>query len=188
MLDLIYPSEPARFVGELPDGGHVEILPVTEENGVVSGRADRGVCHSRRLLHPVVHLHIIDRYGRVYLQKRSESKDNFPGLWDTAVGGHIGYGEYAGEALAREAAEELGLFDFNPLYIRDYIYANQSEQELVIIYAAVGSFPLNPDNDEVSEGRWWTMAEIKAASGKGIFTPQFEEEFPLVKDKLLSLL
>ena len=81
-----------------------------EPSGLVYGRATRDWCHSgSKVLHPVVHLHIVDRFGNIYLQKRAMTKDLLPGYWDTAVGGHVTYGEQAVEALYREAAEELGL-------------------------------------------------------------------------------
>ena len=41
------------------------------------------------LLHPVVHLHLFNSRGELYLQKRPEWKDIQPGRWDTAVGGHV---------------------------------------------------------------------------------------------------
>ena len=46
--------------------------------------------------------------GDVYLQKRPEWKDIQPGKWDTAVGGHIDYGETPEEALQREVHEAIG--------------------------------------------------------------------------------
>ena len=58
----------------------------------------------------------------------------------------------------------------------------------VVIYAAVGHPDLAPDNAEVSEGRWWTRDEILAASGKGILTPNFEQEFANIQASLLALL
>ena len=54
----------------VPDSG-VEFFPIVEPNGLVVARAAREYCHSgAKPLHPVVHLHIIDRFSRIYLQKR----------------------------------------------------------------------------------------------------------------------
>mgnify|MGYP002596447948 CR=1 FL=1 len=64
------------------------IFPVVDETGRVVGCATRGECHDgRRLLHPVVHLHLFNSRGELYLQKRPLWKDIQPGRWDTAVGG-----------------------------------------------------------------------------------------------------
>ena len=87
-----------------------ELFPLVDEDGNVIGKALRSECHSgSKLLHPVVHLHVFDNEGRLFLQQRSMSKDIQPGKWDTAVGGHVDFGETVGEALSREAGEELGL-------------------------------------------------------------------------------
>lgn len=188
MAELIYSQGPVRLIGTLLAGRPSEMLPVVEPSGEVVARASRCECHSSNLLHPVVHLHIIDRYSRIYLQHRSPTKDFLPDMWDTAVGGHVSFGEAAEEALFREASEELGLYDFNPVQIRDYIFNGDTERELVFVYAAVGSFELKPDNFEVSEGRWWTVEEIEAGLGKGVLTPQFESEFKMIKSSLLALL
>ena len=153
------------------------------------GQATRKSVHDgSKLMHPVVHLHIINREGCLYLQKRSMKKDLLPGRWDTAVGGHVDYGESLEEALFRESSEELGFREFNPIYLKSYVWESAREKELVNVFAAVGNFVLKPDLDEVSEGRYWTMSEIETNLDKGLFTPNFEQEFKSIKDTLLALL
>ena len=100
-----------------------EFFPLVTEEGDVIGKATRKECHSGSfLLHPVVHLHVFDKAGRLYLQKRSMDKDIQPGKWDTSVGGHIDYGETVEQALRREAREELGLTDFEPFFAFRYTF------------------------------------------------------------------
>ena len=195
MIDLVYPYDLAPVIpaptADSPAGKSVgtEWFPVIESNGMVIGRSTRQYCHSgAKLLHPVVHVHIIDRMSRIYLQKRSMKKDIQPGKWDTAVGGHVSYGEEILEAVYREASEELGLRDFHPIHIETYEFESSIERELVNVFAAVGSYDLQPDLDEVDEGRWWPVEEIDAAIGKGIFTPNFESEFKMIRSQLLALL
>ena len=76
----------------MPSDNNQEMFPVVDEQGNITGAATRGECHSgSRLLHPVVHLHIFNTKGELYLQKRPEWKDIQPGKWDTAVGGFSKY-------------------------------------------------------------------------------------------------
>lgn len=196
MRDLLYPSEPAPLYPrpsiERPGNRRIpqgEMLPLIEPSGLVYGQAKRDWCHEgSRPLHPVVHLHLIDRFGRIYLQKRSEQKDLYPGYWDTAVGGHITYGEHPEEALYREAAEELGLHAFLPELLDSYLYENEREREWVFVYAVTGHPDLAPDNAEVSEGKWWTREELDAVWDRNVLTPQFKSEFLKIRERLLALL
>ena len=195
MIELIYPYDIAPVVPtptaetSIQQSASVEWVPIVEPTGIVTGRSTRKYCHGgSKPLHPVIHIHIIDRYGRIYLQKRSMKKDIQPGKWDTAVGGHVSYGETLIEAAYREASEELGLIAFNPLFVASYVFESEIERELVTVFAAVGSFELKPDLDEVDEGRWWLIEEVNSNIGKGIFTPNFESEFTSIEKKLLALL
>ena len=195
MIELIYPYDIAPIVpAPTADSAAIkaracEWLPIVEPNGLVVGRSVRQYCHGgAKPLHPVIHIPIIDRFSRVYLQKRAMHKDIQPGKWDTAVGGHVSYGESLIEAVYREASEELGFSEFNPIYLETYEFESSVEREMVNVFAAVGSFELQPDLDEVDEGRWWELSDIDANLGKGIFTPNFESEFQMIRRSLLALL
>ena len=155
-----------------------ELFPVVDEEGTVIGRATRGECHSgSRLLHPVVHLHVFNAQGDVYLQKRPEWKDIQPGKWDTAVGGHLDYGETPEEALRREVREELGITDFTPVFLGKYVFDSRAERELVYVNRATYEGAIQPSKEELDGGRFWSMQEIREAMGQGVLTPNFESEF-----------
>lgn len=160
-----------------------ELFPVVDEAGNVIGSATRCQCHSgAKILHPVVHLHVRDRAGRLYLQKRSMSKDIQPGKWDTAVGGHIDYGEDVMTALRREAREELGLTDFEPIKLFSYVFESDVERELVNSFTAVvDETQISIDPVEIDEGRFWELTEIDSKLGKSVFTPNFEHEYSLLR-------
>ena len=78
-----------------------ELFPIVDNDGRTIGSATRGECHSgSMLLHPVVHLHLFNSSGDLYLQRRPDWKDIQPGKWDTAVGGHVDFGEDTDDAIA----------------------------------------------------------------------------------------
>lgn len=154
-----------------------ELFPVVDADGNVIGKATRGECHSgSKLLHPVVHLHVFNSRGDLYLQRRPDWKDVQPGKWDTAVGGHIDYGESVGDALEREAREELGIEGFAPRFIRRYIFESERERELVNAFSTIFDGTISP-SQELDGGRFWSRADILANIGKGVFTPNFEQEY-----------
>lgn len=157
------------------------MFPIVDEQGNITGAATRGECHNgSKLLHPVVHLHVFNSRGELYLQKRPEWKDIQPGKWDTAVGGHIDLGESVETALRREVNEELGITDFAPERLASYVFESERERELVFVHKAVYDGEIRP-SDELDGGRFWTMEEIKESLGKGIFTPNFESELKRVE-------
>lgn len=161
-----------------------EIFPIVDETGAVVGSATRGECHDgSKLLHPVVHLHLFDSAGRLYLQQRPLWKDIQPGKWDTAVGGHIDFGEAVDEALVREVREELGVTDFAPRFLLKYLFESEREKELVYVYSCVYDGEVCP-SDELDGGRFWAVQEIEAAMGQGVLTPNFEQEFLKIKSYL----
>ena len=157
-----------------------ELFPLVDEEGNIIGAATRGECHSgSRLLHPVVHLHVFNSRGELYLQKRPVWKDIQPGKWDTAVGGHVDLGESVEQALRREVREELGITDFTPQRVTHYVFESVRERELVFTYKTVYDGPVYP-SDELDGGRFWPVEEIRANLGKGVFTPNFEGEIEKV--------
>ncbi len=159
-----------------------EWFPVVDENGNEISRATRETCHDgkSKLLHPVVHFHLFNDAGELFLQKRAMTKDLLPGKWDTSVGGHVSPGENVEEALKRETEEELGLKIFKYEFTVKYIWESPREKELV--YSFTGTSAESPvlNEDEIDDGRFWTLKEIMTKIGKDIFTPNFEFEFGML--------
>lgn len=154
-----------------------EIFPIVNEAGMVVGCATRGECHSgSKILHPVVHLHLFNSKGDLFLQKRPIWKDIQPGKWDTAVGGHVEYGEEVEDALMREAKEELGINDFIHEKVGCYVFESTKERELVYSFMTIYDGKILT-TEELDGGRFWSKEEILNNLGKNVFTPNFESEY-----------
>ncbi len=159
-----------------------EWLPMVDEEGRILGKALRSYCHNgSKILHPVVHLHLLGPDRSLFLQKRATTKLIQPGKWDTAVGGHLAYGETIEESLKREAFEEIGLQDFEAVPALKYRWDSAVEAELVYSFIAYRGKPNAISPVEITEGKFWKISEIERNIGKGIFTPNFEHEYSLLK-------
>lgn len=163
-----------------------EQFPLVDENGMVIGKATRSECHGGTLwLHPVVHLHVLNHKGELLLQKRSATKDIQPGKWDTSVGGHVSYGESVEEALKREVFEEIGIKNYQPIYLQRYVWQSAIEKELVNVFYTHYDGPFDVDPIEIETIRFWSMDDIEQQMGNNTFTPNFEHEFRLISSKLI---
>lgn len=160
-------------------------LPILSDDGRIVGKATREQCHNgSKLLHPVVHLHLFDNKGRLYLQKRAHHKQVQPGMWDSSVGGHVGFGEKPEIALLRETYEEIEIVAKGATLIFTYVWESEMEKELVYVYALNSDQIPKPNPDELEGGEFMSLAEIKKNLGKQKFTPNFEKEFELLIKKI----
>lgn len=154
----------------------VEVFDVVNEDDEVVGRARRDEVHGNpSLIHRVAHVLVFNAAGELFLQHRAADKDVQPNKWDTSVGGHVDAGERYEAAARREMSEELGIEGPRLERLYRYRHANDYESEMVTTYRAVWDGPIEIDPGEISEGRFWTLAAIDAAS-PDVFTPNFLDE------------
>jgi len=164
-----------------------ELLDLIDEKDRVVGRAARSEVHGNpALLHRVVHVLVFDSEDRIFLQKRSIDKDVQPGKWDTSVGGHVDAGESREQAVRRELREELGIppdgQDAPSLtFLHSYRHKNDYESELVTTWMCRWDGPFHLQESEISDGRFWSGAEMDSSLELGEddspFTPNFLDEW-----------
>ncbi len=163
-----------------------ELLQLVDRRGNPVGTAVRSECHGNpELIQAVVHLHLFDSEGRMYLQKRAASKDIFPGRWDTSVGGHVTPGETPDQAIRREAREELGI-DLDGSggvggleRLEAYIYSDETETEFVVPFQYVFAGVPQPNPEEVEDGAFFELEDIRRRLREhpDEFTPHFQSSF-----------
>lgn len=155
----------------------VEMIEIVSDRGDVIGIAPRSIVHGNpTLLHRVAHVMVLDKDGRILLQRRAMTKDVAPGRWDTSVGGHVDPGEEDVDAALREMREELGVA-CEPEFLYSYVHSNRYETELVSTYRCTheGPFTFNPE--EIDEVRFWAVEEIRSALGGEALSDNFKHEF-----------
>ena len=159
-----------------------EWLPLVDQEGLIIGKAPRSVCHKdKNLLHPVVHMHVFNQKKELLLQKRADQKETQPGKWDSAVGGHVGWGENLEQALRRETLEEIGLTNYHESFLGTYLYESETQRELSYLFVTQADGPFVFDPLEISEGRFFTQKELEALLATDQITDNLKQEFALIK-------
>jgi len=76
------------------DEKRVENIDVLDENGnVTMKRYPRSEVHRLGLWHRVAHVWIVNQKGELIVQKRTNTKESWPSLWDVSSAGHCDAGE-----------------------------------------------------------------------------------------------
>ncbi len=91
----------------------MEYLDIVDEDGHPTGSViPRSEAHQKGILHRTAHVWIVRKNKNrteILLQKRSEEKESFPGMFDTSSAGHIPAREEPVPSALREMSEELGI-------------------------------------------------------------------------------
>lgn len=138
-----------------------ELLDVVDENNLIIGVKTRGEIHAQNLMHRSVHILVFNSAGEFFIQKRSMSKDNDPGLWDSSAAGHVDSGEDYHSCAIRELGEELGIEVNSPLEELFRLAASPiTGMEHCIVYRCMNDGPFELQAEEIDEGAWISLSEM----------------------------
>ncbi|MFT7495695.1 MAG: isopentenyl-diphosphate delta-isomerase type 1 [Urechidicola sp.] len=143
-----------------------ELLDVVDENDQVVAVKTRGEIHAKGLLHRAVHILVFNQKGDLFIQKRSMSKDECPGFWDTSAAGHVDSGEDYVNCAIRELYEELGITVKLPL---EFLFKLKPEMssgmEHTTVFSYVDEGPFQLQKEEIDEGNWISKKEMDQRVG-----------------------
>ncbi|MDC1287729.1 NUDIX domain-containing protein [Gammaproteobacteria bacterium] len=138
-----------------------ELLDVVNENDEVIGVKSRGEIHAEGLMHRAVHILLFNNAGELFLQKRSQSKDEQPGKWDSSAAGHVDSGETYLDCACREINEELGIVVDRPMQTLFKLPATlRTGNEHCMVYHYCFDGPLVLQADEIDDGEWIDTATM----------------------------
>lgn len=138
-----------------------ELLDVVDESDNVIAVKTRGEIHAEFLMHRAVHILVFNSSGALFLQKRSLSKDEQPGKWDSSAAGHVDSGESYYDCARREIEEELGIKTVQPLEQLFKLQASAltgNEHCMVYRYQHDGQMVLHPG--EIDDGDWISVSAM----------------------------
>lgn len=138
-----------------------EIFDIVNDRDEVIGQLPRRIVHRDGHMHRAIHVLVFGADGRVFLQKRSMSKDTFPGAWDSSASGHVDSGEDYDACAIRELREEIGLIvNAAPRRLFKITACEETGHEFVWVYRLESNGPFTLHPEEIERGEWFAPAEL----------------------------
>lgn len=155
-----------------------EIFDVVDEADQIVGQAPRPVVHAQNLLHRAVSIFLLRTDGRLLLQLRSDSKDQYPGCYTSSASGHVDAGEDYETAAIRELREELSL-DSPIEYLAKFPGCPETAFEFTHLYQLVTDVEPILDPEEIASAEFLPLDEIASMIKQSPeqFTPPFRVLF-----------
>lgn len=155
-----------------------EFVAIYGDDGEPTGEvATRAEVRARNLIHAATAVVVRDPAGGVYVHRRTETKDVYPGCYDFAAGGVLQAGEDPYLSAVREVGEELGVtgVDLRPLHETDY--ADGHTRYHAYCYECTWDGPIRWQAEEVAWGEWVTPTRLL----------EVLDEWPFVPDTVANL-
>lgn len=148
-----------------------ELLDIVDDDDKVLSAAPRRQVLDEYHVHRAIMFFVFDREGNVFVNKRSSTKDLYPGYWSIGFGGHVLSREGYDVAAVREVQEETGLFD-QPTLIGAFKKRTADERENVNVYGVTASRDLDLFAEEIEQGQFVSVAELNEMLGRFDFLPE----------------
>jgi isopentenyldiphosphate isomerase len=146
-----------------------EIVAIVDEKNNLTGSATRREMRVKGLPHRASYVAIFNSRGQIYVQRRTMTKDVYPGLLDPVAGGVVQAGESYEESAVRELAEEMGIHGVPLAPQFDFYFAYGAGKVWGRLFRCQWDGPVVPQPEEVVEVVMLTPEEILAEPSK--FTP-----------------
>lgn len=147
-----------------------ELVQIVDRHNRPTHVVPRHVMRQQGLIHRASYVFVHNRVGEIFVQKRTMTKDIFPGYWDLAAGGVMLAGETDEESASRELHEELGV-TAELEYLFHHYYASEINKVWGAVYRCVHEGPFTLQKEEVAFGEFLSIETILARSSTEPFTP-----------------
>jgi isopentenyldiphosphate isomerase len=148
-----------------------EVADLVDREDNVIGRAPRGRIRAEKLLHRGVAVLCRNPAGEIYVHRRTDDKDVFPGMYDMFLGGMVLAGETYEDAARREAAEEIGAVDPQPRLVFKHLYLGRDNPAWCAFFELTVTGPVSPQAEEVAWGAFMSERALDEALARWPFVP-----------------
>lgn len=148
-----------------------EIVAIVDENNTVVGSASRKEMRAKALPHRATYVLVFNSHGHLYVQKRTLTKDVFPGYYDPAAGGVVLAGEEYEQGAVREVEEEMGIrgVPLTPLF--RFYHQDTHNRVWGAVFSCVYDGEIVLQEEEVESGAFMAVPDILRMARTEPFTP-----------------
>ena len=138
-----------------------EMVDLIDENDNVVGKVTRKDVREKNLLHRGVAILVFNKNGELFVHKRTDTKDIYPGAYDMTCGGGVQAGEGYEEAAKRETTEELGIKDPKLKFLFDFRFKNDEDDVIAKTYSCLYDGKITIDPVEIVSGKFMSIEDVK---------------------------
>lgn len=148
-----------------------ELVEIVDRDNTPIGAVTRRIMRQQNLIHRASYILVFNRQGQLFIQKRTATKDIYPGYWDLAAGGVVQAGETYLESAARELREELGVAGVKLRHLFDQYFEDEHNKVWGRIFSCIHNGPFTLQTEEIDYGRFIPLSEIEALHRSEPVTP-----------------
>jgi isopentenyldiphosphate isomerase len=148
-----------------------EIVQIVDQENQEIGAVSRKLMREQRLIHRACYILVFNPAGELFIQKRTLSKDIYPGYWDVAAGGVVLDRESYEESAERELAEELGVRAVKLEFVLDQYYEDENNRVWGRVFRCICAGPFVLQAEEVESGQFLQPTAALKLAEREPFTP-----------------
>jgi 8-oxo-dGTP pyrophosphatase MutT (NUDIX family) len=143
---------------------------VNEENTEIAA-VSRRIMREQQLIHRACYILVFNQTGDLFVQKRTMTKDVYPGYYDVAAGGVVLAEESYEESAQRELAEELGIEGVALTPCFDNYFEDTANKVWGRVFRCKHEGPFTLQKEEIESGGFMNVTQILDAADSQLFTP-----------------
>lgn len=152
-----------------------ELVAIVDEKDCEIGFVPRSEMRAKRLIHRASYILVFNSNKELFVQKRTMTKDVYPGYYDIAAGGVVVAGEGYQESAQRELFEELGIKDVELVMHFKNFYEDATNRVWGEVFSCTYDGDITLQKEEVEAGFFAPIPEILKMTMTERFTPDSME-------------
>jgi 8-oxo-dGTP pyrophosphatase MutT (NUDIX family) len=148
-----------------------ELEIIVDENNKEIGTEPRFKMRKLGLIHRATYILVFNPEQKIFVQKRTKTKDVYPGYYDVVSGGVVTVGETYDESAKRELEEELGIMNIPLSELFEFFFAEGKMKVWGKAFSCFYNGDIILQEEEVESGSFMSVDEVISKSTYDKFCP-----------------